>query len=312
MTVSPTSLTLPSAAVGSTSSATVTLTNGQPTSMTLSATASADFSVTGGSCGSSLAGGASCTMTVTFTPEYKGTIKGALDITSNSEFSPLAVGLSGAATGGPTVPLKLSPTSLTFSSTGVGGTSAAKTITVTNKSTGTITINSISASSDFAAVGSGATPCGGALAKSATCTLSVTFTPSDTGAIKGSVAIATSGAGSPQIAGMSGTGADPVTLAPTSLTFSAQAVGTTSTPKTVTLTNNSGGTLSISNLVASGDYSAAPSGGTACEATVAAGATCTFSVTFTPNVKGSISGAVTVSNSAPLSPAVMKLTGTGQ
>ena len=126
------------------------------------------------------------------------------------------------------------------------------------------------------------------------------------------MAIATSGAGSPQIAGMSGTGADPVTLAPTSLTFSGQAVGTTSAPKTVTLTNNSGGTLSISSLVASGDYSATPSGGTPCGATVAAGATCTFSVTFTPNVKGSISGAVTVSNSAPLSPAVMKLTGSGQ
>jgi hypothetical protein len=312
LTVSPTSLTLPSAAVGSTSSATVTLTNGQTTAMSLSATASADFSVTGGSCSSSLAAGSSCTMTVTFTPDYKGTIKGALDITSSSEFSPLTVGLSGAATGGPTVSLKLSPTSLTFSSTGVGGTSAAKTITVTNKSTGTITINSISASADFAAVGSGATPCGGALAKSASCTLSVTFTPSDTGAIKGSVAIATSGAGSPQIAGMSGTGADPVTLAPTSLTFSGQAVGTTSAPKTVTLTNNSGGTLSISSLVASGDYSATPSGGTPCGATVAAGATCSFSVTFTPNVKGSISGAVTVSNSAPLSPAVMKLTGTGQ
>jgi hypothetical protein len=312
ITVSPTSLTLPSAAVGSTSSATVTLTNIQTTAMTLSSTASADFSVTGGSCGSSLAGGATCTIVVTFSPQYKGTIKGALDITTNSAFSTLTVGLSGTATGGPTVPLKLSPTSLTFSATGIGATSAAKTITVTNKGTGTVTINSISASANFTAVGSGSSPCAGALAKSASCTLSVTFTPSDTGAVKGSVAIATSGPGSPQIAAVSGTGAVPVTLAPTSLTFSGQAVGTTSAPKTVTLTNSSGGTLTISSLVASGDYSAAPSGSTPCGSTVASGAACTFSVTFTPNVKGSISGAVTVSNSAPPGPAVMKLTGTGQ
>jgi Astacin (Peptidase family M12A)/Abnormal spindle-like microcephaly-assoc'd, ASPM-SPD-2-Hydin len=312
LTLSPTSLTLPAAAVGSSSSATITLTNGQTTAMTLSPTASADYSVTGGTCTSSLPGGASCTIIVTFTPQYKGTIKGALDIATNSVFSTLTVGLSGAATGGPTVPLKLSPTSLTFSSTGIGATSAAKTITVTNKGTGTVTISGLSASANFAAVGSGSSPCGGTLAKSASCTLSVTFTPSDTGAVKGAVAIATSGPGSPQIAAVSGTGAVPVTLAPTSLTFPGQAVGTTSAPKTVTLTNSSGGTLAISSLLASGDYSATPSGSTPCEATVVSGATCTFSVTFTPNIKGSISGAVTVSNSAPLSPAVIKLTGTGQ
>jgi hypothetical protein len=312
LTVNPTSLTLPSAAVGSSSSGTVTLTNGQTTSMSLSATASADYSVTGGTCGSSLAGGASCTIVVTFTPQYKATIKGALDIFSNSIFTPLTIGLSGAATSGAKPALKLSPATLTFSSTGIGATTAAKTVTVTNNGTGTITINSVSASANFAAFSSGSTPCGGALAKSASCTLGVTFTPSDTGAVKGSLAIAMTGAASPQVAALSGTGAAPVTLSPASLSFSGQAVGTTSAPKTVTLTNDSGGALTISSLMASGDYSAIPSGGTPCGATVASGATCTFNVTFTPNIKGSISGAVTVSNSAPLNPAVMKLTGTGQ
>jgi hypothetical protein len=96
------------------------------------------------------------------------------------------------------------------------------------------------------------------------------------------------------------------------LTFTALAVGTTSAPKTVTLTNNSGGTLTISSLVASGDFAATPSGATPCGATVASGATCTFDVTFTPNAKGAISGAATVAHSAPLGPAVIKLTGTGQ
>jgi hypothetical protein len=57
---------------------------------------------------------------------------------------------------------------------------------------------------------------------------------------------------------------------------------------------------------------AIPSGATPCGATVANAATCTFSVTFSPNVKGAISGAATVTHSAPLGPAVIKLTGTGQ
>ena len=312
LTFSPTSLTLPSVAVGQTSSATVTVTNKQTTAISLNPSTSADYSVTGGTCGTSLAATASCTITVTFAPQYKGSIKGSLAVTTNGAFSPQIIGLAGAATGGPTVPLTISPAALTFSATGIGATTAAQTITVTNKSSGSITINTIIASPDYAAVGSGTSPCGGALAKSAKCTLSVTFTPSETGSIKGAVAIASSGgAVSPQIVGLSGTGEIPVTLSPTSLTFATQAIGTTSAPKTVTLTNDSGATLTISSIVASGDFNAAPSGTAPCGVTVAAAATCTFSVTFTPNVTGAINGAATVTHSAPLGPAVIKLTGTG-
>lgn len=308
----PTSLTFSSTAVGQTATATVTVTNSETTAISLSPVASADYSVTGGSCGASLAATASCTVIVTFTPQYKGSIKGALAITTDGAYSPQIVGLTGTATGGPTLPLTFSPTSLTFSATGIGGTSAPLTVTVTNKGTGSITIDTISGSANYAAVGSGTSPCGGALAKSAKCTFSVTFTPTDTGSIKGAVAIATSGAGSPQIVGLSGTGEIPVALSPTSLTFSSQSVGTTSAPQTVTLTNNSGTTLTISSIAASGDFNATPSGSVPCGATVATAATCTFSVTFTPNVTGAITGAATVTDSAPLSPAVIKLTGTGK
>ncbi len=312
LTFSPTSLTLPSAAVGQTSSASVTVTNKGSAAISLSPAATSYYSVTGGTCGSSLAAAGSCTITVTFAPQYKGSIKGALSITTNGAFSPQIVGLAGTATGGPAVPLTISPSTLTFAATGVGATSASKVIIVTNKSTGSITINTITGSPDFAAVGSGTTPCGGTLAKSAKCTLSVTFTPTGVGAIKGAVAIATSGGTvSPQIIGLSGTGAIPVVLSPTSLAFGTEAVGTTSAPKTVTLTNNSGATLTISSIVASGDYAATPSGNVPCGTTVSAGATCTFSVSFTPNVTGSISGAATVTHSAPLGPAVIKMTGTG-
>src|SRR5208283_3678303 len=224
LTFSPTSLTFPSTAAGQTSSASVTVTNKQASTIDLSPTASADYSITGGTCGTTLAGAGSCTITVTFAPQYKGSIKGAFAVATNGAFSPQIIGLTGTATGGPTVPLSISPTSLTFSSTGIGTTSVAKVITVTNKSSGSITINTISASPNFVAAGSGASPCGGALAASAKCTLSVTFTPTDTGSIKGAAGIATSGAGSPQIISLSGTGEIPVTLSPTSLTFSGQAV----------------------------------------------------------------------------------------
>jgi len=312
LSFSPSSLAFSSVAVGQTSAKTITVTNKQTAAISLSPSTSTGYSVTGGTCGSSLNAGASCTITVTFTPEFTGAANGALAVATNGAFSPQVVALTGSGTGGPTVSLSFSPTSLTFTATGIGGTSAPKTVIVTNKSTGSVTINSISASSDYTAVGSGTSPCGGALAKSAKCTFSVTFTPSGTGAIKGSVGVASSGAGSPQVLALSGTGEFPVVLAPASLTFAAQSVGTTSAPQTVTLTNNSGGTLTISSIGASGDFAATSAGTAPCATTLAAGANCTFTVTFTPNVKGAISGAATISESAPLGPAVIKLAGTGQ
>ena len=181
--------------------------------ISLSPAASADYSVTGGTCGAHSPRRSSCTITVTFAPQYKGSIKGALAITTNGAFSPQIVGLTGTATGGPTLPLTISPASLTFTSTGVGATSRRQG-GYRYKQEHRHDHDQIPSplSANFAAVGSGTTPCGGALAKSAKCTLSVTFTPTDTGSIKGAVAIATSGGTvSPQIIGLSGTGAIPVT-----------------------------------------------------------------------------------------------------
>lgn len=312
LSFNPTSLNLGTVAVGHTASKTVTVTNNESTAISLSPVASADFSITGGSCGSSLGAGANCTMTVTFGPTSNGSIDGALAVSTGGAFSPQIVALSGKGKSGPTVPLTFSPTTLKFSSTGIGATSAAKTITVTNSSASSVTINSLSGSANYAVAGSGSSPCGGALAASAKCTLSVTFTPSNTGSNKGAIAIATSGAGNPQIVDVSGTGELPVAVSPASLAFGDQKVGTTSAAKTVTLTNDSGATLTISSIVASGDFTATSSGKKSCGATVAAGAKCTFTVTFTPNVAGAITGAATVTYSAPLGPAVIALTGTGQ
>jgi hypothetical protein len=312
LSFSPASLSFASVAVGSSSTKTVTVSNKQSTTISLSPVASADYSITGGTCGASLAAGASCRLSVTFAPPSSGLIDGTLAIATNGAFTPQMVALSGTGTGGPALSLTFSPATLSFASTGIGATSAAKTITVTNSSASVITIISIGASADYAAAGTGTSPCGGPLAAAAHCALSVTFHPSTTGAIKGAIALASSEAGSPQIINVTGTGALPVALAPSSLTFSAQKVGTTAAAQTVTLTNNSGAVASISGLGASGDFAAYPSGSKPCGATVAAGAKCTFSVIFTPSATGAITGVATVANSAPLGPAVIKVTGTGK
>ena len=316
LTFAPTSLAFGTVTVGSTSAAkTVTLTNNQAIVLNLSFAATGNYNVSGSGtkpCGATLASKAACTLSVTFQPTANGAVTGAVILTHNAAYSPQTVALSGTGSGGGTASLTFSPASLTFTNQLVGSTSAAKTVTVTNNSASSVSINSVASAGNYAAAGSGTTPCGGTLAAGAKCTFAVTFTPSINGTVKGSVTISTNAPVTPQIYGLSGTAVLPVTFSPTSLTFAAQTVGATSAPKTVTLTNNQSSALSLASIAASGDYSAAPGGTTPCGSSVASHGKCTFNVTFTPSATGKIRGAVTVTHGAVGSPQVVGLSGTGQ
>jgi hypothetical protein len=99
VSITPASLTFSSQKVGSTSAAqTVKLTNtGQAALSISSVKASANFAVSS-ACGSSLAVGANCLLSVTFVPTVAGSITGALSITDNATGSPQTVILTGTAT----------------------------------------------------------------------------------------------------------------------------------------------------------------------------------------------------------------------
>src|SRR5437764_375800 len=82
--------------------------------------------------------------------------------------------------------------------------------------------------------------------------------------------------------------AQTVSLSATSLTFGNQVLGTTSKAKIVTLTNTGTAILTISSIVASGDFAQTNTCGTA----VGPGAKCTISVTFKPTAVGTRTGSV--------------------
>jgi probable HAF family extracellular repeat protein len=98
--LSPTSLTFPTQVIGTTSAAkTVTLKNTGNANLTISSIAITgtnlgDFAQTH-TCGSSLAGGASCSISVEFKPTASGTRSAALSITDNAPGSPQKVALTG-------------------------------------------------------------------------------------------------------------------------------------------------------------------------------------------------------------------------
>jgi hypothetical protein len=175
-----------------------------------------------------LAAGATCTINVTFTPTAVGPRAGTLTVTDNANGSPQTVPLTGTGVAAPS--LGLMPTSLTFTGQMLTTTSTAQPVTLKNTGTGSLTINSIAASGDFAQTSTGATACPispATLAAGATCTINVTFAPTATGARAGTLTITDNASGSPQMVPLTGTGWDFQVTAPASesgknpLTFNA-------------------------------------------------------------------------------------------
>jgi hypothetical protein len=111
---------------------------------------------------------------------------------------------------------------------------------------------------------------------------------------------------------LTGTGSNPtVTLSPSSLTFTSQAIGTKSAPQTVTLTNTSSVPLNISSIALTGSNPSDYSQTNTCGSSVTGGGTCTFSVTFTPSAKGIRRANVTITDNASSGSQNLSLTGTG-
>ena len=102
-------------------------------------------------------------------------------------------------TSGGTATLSASPTSLSFASTTIGSTSAAQSVTVRNTGTVAAVISSVSAGPPFAENNT----CGSSLTAGASCTVSVTFTPTATGAASGTLSVA---GNAPVSVALSGTG----------------------------------------------------------------------------------------------------------
>jgi hypothetical protein len=101
-------------------------------------------------------------------------------------------------------------------------------------------------------------------------------------------------------------GSDAILL-PTSLTFAAQLLATTSSAQIVQLTNYGTATLNISGIALSTNYSETNT----CGSTLAAGASCFISVTFTPGALGTLTGTLTITDDAPGSPQTVSLSGLG-
>jgi len=204
----------------------------------------------------------------------------------------------------------LSPTSLSFGNQTVGTTSASQAVTLTDSGTQPLLITAISASGDFSQTNA----CGAAVLPAASCTINVTFSPTATGPRTGTLSVTDNAGDSPQTAALEGTGTAPPnpygSLTPASADFGNQEVGTTSQPKTFTLTNGGGMPLTISGITATPDFQATDS----CPrspSSLAPGASCSIDVTFAPSARGGQTGTLSISDNATNTPQTASLSGTG-
>ncbi len=188
--------------VGTSSSAQpVTLANiGAGTLNITSIAASANF-IQRNNCGSSLAAGAHCTISVGFRPVGVGTLTGTITITDNAPNSPQTVSLSGVGTA-----VTLLPSSVAFGDQLVGTTSAPQTVTFTNYVNHGLTIQGIRIAGGAAGSFAQSNTCVNNIPTGGDCTISVTFTPKSTGAKNGTLEVYDNGGASPQTVALSGNG----------------------------------------------------------------------------------------------------------
>jgi phospholipase C len=175
---------------------TVTLKNIGQTVLTInSIVTNRDYTETD-NCTPQVAAGASCVISITFTPSQDGPRPGVITITDSDPASPQTVNFAGTGTW-----ITLSETSLVFAAQKVGTSSKPQTVEITSDGN-PLLIGNIRASGDFSETEN----CPASLALGKSCKIQVTFKPTQKGARTGTLTINNNDANSPHTVALSGTG----------------------------------------------------------------------------------------------------------
>ena len=315
LTFSPTGLKFARQTVGTTSTPlSANVTNAFPLPVAISYVGTGgDFAQTN-TCPVSpatLAPGAGCSVSITFTPTAIGTRTGWLGFADSAPSSPQFAGLSGAATD-----IGLSKAVLAYVNQVVGTASAPQTVTVTNVGSAAVNFTGSGITiagpnpSDFTISNN---TCGAALAGNAQCTISVEFTPTADGIRIAALVLNDDSGASPQTVSLGGAATD-VSLSPANLAFGSHPVGTTTAAQTVTVTNIGAAPV---NFTGSGITIAGPNpadfviSANTCAASLSGTAQCKVSLKFKPTATGLRIAALLFNDDGGSSPQYVVLFGTG-
>ena len=201
--------------------------------------AAASYSIGATTCGATLGPDGNCTVQVTFTPASTGTIAATLSVSSStSGVTPVSVSLNGA--GQLTSGLGGNPAQLTFPAVGVGQSSTALAVTISNSSSFAIGSLALAVSGPFLL---SQNTCTGGLAAGASCGASVIFQPSACGMAAGTLTVSSSAVASPANVALSGIGFDFTAAVAGSSSLTVAAGQTADYPVTINPANGAQGTF---------------------------------------------------------------------
>ncbi|MGE5827382.1 MAG: choice-of-anchor D domain-containing protein [Micromonosporaceae bacterium] len=289
------------------------------------------FKKTADGCSSkTLAPGQSCTVSVVFKPGSTGDKSSTLSIPSNdpdASENPVRVKLTGTGVtggGGGLVPdIAVSPLSLGFGDVAVGSISPAQTVTVSNEGTGDVLVKSVSLTGTAFRKASDA--CSSkTLAPGQSCTVSVEFKPGSTGAKTGTLSIPSNDPDAAEnpvkvtltgtgVTGGGGGGTPDIAVTPLALDLGSVAVGSTSAPQAVTVSNEGTGDLVVKTVSVSGTQFKKTADNCTGQ-TLAPAQSCTVSVYLKPTTRGDKSSILSIPSNDPdtaENPVKVQLTGTG-
>ena len=283
-------------------------------SITFTGANAGDFSQTN-TCGApptNLAAGTSCTLSVTFTPSTLTAETATLTVNDNAvaPYNTLTSALSGSGVQDAT----LTPGIHNFGNVVPFTTSSATIFTLHNSELMALSISSIGFTGTNAGDFSQTNTCGSSLASSASCTISVTLTPSVLGAETATLNVNESAVApyNTLTSPLSGSGTGPVDgLTPAGISFGSQPVGTTSAAQTATMTNSGNGALNLSAVVIVGINASDFAQTNTCSTSVSPRGSCTVNVTFTPTASGTRTASLAFTDNAAGSPQTVSLSGTG-
>lgn len=195
----------------------------------------------------------------------------------------------------------VTPASLDFGGVGVDANSDVLTVTFNNDNAfDVIDFTSITATGDFSIVNN----CPAILDETLSCTIDVSFNPTTSGALSGTLTIAghdhsvVLGAGYLPISttvSLSGTGLrGDLVIVSNGVDLGSVALGVTSQPATVPLSNSGNDAVNIGTISATAPFSQTNN----CPAILNAGSSCNIMVSVTPTSVGSLSGTLTASGTA--------------
>ena len=277
-----------------------------------------DFSTGTTDCTTNILPGNSCSVSVQFTPTAAGVRQSTLQFTDDATGSPQSVVLTGIGNSGVQA-LSPSQSNIDFGGQILSTTSSNNAVFMTNSSGSSVTISAVSFTGanagDFAIL-PGSTCAGATLVANANCSVNFNFTPSALGIRLASLQFTDTGAGSPQLVGLAGTGiatSKVLSIVPMAISVGPSNVGIPLDSSKVFIKNTGTATVTFTGISIGGPNAAdftLQAG--ACTGSLSPLSACLTGVTFTPSTASTETATLQIQSDATGSPQILNLTGIGR